>query len=330
MATFDFLSPLRQTFKRLCQGQWPSMTWATMTGTALLTVGLSMTMLGCQATNPTGANNDPNKPALTVFLPNQAQKLREIAVSYDLNVKVIEPNSDAALIFKALLNATSDKAPYFAVINTQQNRLVTAGNVPEDTPEANLQDLFKKIKQIQAVGVKQSSKLTPDKPDTLKLVIFSDYQCPYCRQIHEEAEAWQKQFGAPLEVEVAHFPLPMHPQALFLSESAECARNQGKFEEFNDQLFDNQTKLNAPDTAKALVTSLVSSLHMDPAAFGECMVQHKSVPSITDDQLLGQYLGVAGTPTLFVNGEAFQVDNPATMKATIKEKIEALSGTKGS
>ena len=76
------------------------------------------------------------------------------------------------------------------------------------------------------------------------LIEYADFQCPYCgqfaRQILPEIEKRYVSTGK-LRVVFRHMPLQeIHPQAVMAAETAECARQQGKFWQVHDALFADQ------------------------------------------------------------------------------------------
>ncbi|MFC1646934.1 DsbA family protein [Patescibacteria group bacterium] len=73
------------------------------------------------------------------------------------------------------------------------------------------------------------------------IVEFSDFQCPFCKRgkatINQIADEYKKD----VKVVFKHLPLvAIHPHAQKTAEAAECAKDQGKFWEFHDQLFETQ------------------------------------------------------------------------------------------
>lgn len=74
------------------------------------------------------------------------------------------------------------------------------------------------------------------------IVEFSDFQCPYCSRAFPTVEQVMKDYNGKVRLVYKHFPLvSIHPHAQKAAEAAECAKAQGKFWEFHDQLFTTQT-----------------------------------------------------------------------------------------
>ncbi len=83
-------------------------------------------------------------------------------------------------------------------------------------------------------------------PDSapVTMVIYTDFQCPYCSRHHDTVEQLIQNYGDQIRVVYRHFPLSqIHPKAQKAAEASECANEQGKFWEYANQVFDNQSSL---------------------------------------------------------------------------------------
>jgi protein-disulfide isomerase len=88
-----------------------------------------------------------------------------------------------------------------------------------------------------------------------------------------------------------HFPLSFHPQARPAAIAAECAGEQGKFWEFVDGLFANQTRL-----GQSLYDELAAEVGLNESRFDTCMTSQKFDAKVSADLSDGSAAGVTGTP----------------------------------
>ncbi len=73
------------------------------------------------------------------------------------------------------------------------------------------------------------------------IVEFSDFQCPFCQRAKVTMDQVLKEYADQVQLIYKHFPLSsIHQHAQKTAEAAECARDQGKFWEMHDVLFDTQ------------------------------------------------------------------------------------------
>ena len=79
--------------------------------------------------------------------------------------------------------------------------------------------------------------------------------------------------------------------------AAEAAHNQGKFWEYHDKLFENQSKL-SPDDLK----QYAKDLKLDTGKFETDLSSPETRKRVTDDLAEVNSLGVTGTPGFFING----------------------------
>ncbi len=131
------------------------------------------------------------------------------------------------------------------------------------------------------------------------IVLFEDFQCPYCSQMGPAANKLLKAFPSQLRVVYMHFPLSFHKQAKGAAVAAQCANLQGKFWPMHDQLYANQKKLLG---TAAGMRPHAEAAGLNLAAFDKCMVAPAARQLVADDMKQAEEAGVEGTPSVFING----------------------------
>lgn len=134
-----------------------------------------------------------------------------------------------------------------------------------------------------------------DAPVTI--VEFADYQCPYCAMAIPTVEDVMKKYPGKIKFVFKNFPLSFHAQAMGAAVAAECAKEQGKYWQMHDKLFENHSKLD-----DALYDKLAKDLGLDTAKFKSCSKNPKIKAQIESELAYGQTLGVSATPGFFING----------------------------
>jgi protein-disulfide isomerase len=150
------------------------------------------------------------------------------------------------------------------------------------------------------------------------IVLFSDFQCPYCARIGPTLDEAQRAYGDRLRIVWKHQPLSFHPHALPAAEAAEAAREQGKFWQMHDGLFAAQR-----DLSPATYERLAKEIGLDVRRFAEATRSGKFRARVEEDQRLAARIGAQATPTMFVNGEKIEGAVPfATLKAVVDRKLQ--------
>lgn len=149
----------------------------------------------------------------------------------------------------------------------------------------------------------------------LTLVVFSDFQCPYCGQAHPSLLRVLKEHPNDVRLVFKHFPLGGHPRAMPAARAAESARLQGRFWEMHDRLFENQDALEEADFDR-----YAADLGLDVARFRADRSSPEVQARIDADLAEGARLGIEGTPTLFVAGRRFREPMRA-LDAYVKEEL---------
>ena len=145
------------------------------------------------------------------------------------------------------------------------------------------------------------------------LVEFSDFQCPFCARVRPTLMQVLEAYGDRVRIVWKDFPLTsIHPQAFKAAEAGQCAREQGKFWEYHDRLFANQQALQ-PE----LLKKYAADMGLDAAAFGACLDGAKYAERVKAQIGVGNELGVASTPSVFINGRMLAGAQPYEAFAAI-------------
>jgi protein-disulfide isomerase len=150
-------------------------------------------------------------------------------------------------------------------------------------------------------------------PTTAKvqLVIFSDYLCPYCKNLHETLKPIIA--AHPNDIVEYHRTFIIHQPAIIMAKAAEAANKQGKFAEADDAIFE---KFQTGD--QSTMDAMAKSLGLDATKF-DSDLNSSDIQSIIDkDNADAKSLNLGGTPSVFLNGTF--VDDPSTLPS----KIDAL------
>jgi protein-disulfide isomerase len=142
-----------------------------------------------------------------------------------------------------------------------------------------------------------SSHSKGDKNAALQVVIFSDFQCPFCSRVEPTLKQMEKEYGKKVRFTWKNYPLPFHNNAEPAAEAAMAAGAQGKFWEMHDKLFTNQTALDRPSLDK-----YAQELGLNMAKFKADLDSSKYKSIIEAETKEGSAIGVTGTPAVFING----------------------------
>jgi protein-disulfide isomerase len=138
------------------------------------------------------------------------------------------------------------------------------------------------------------------------IVEFSDFYCPYCRQVVPVLTQVRARYGDKVRLIYKNLPLEnLHPGATRAAEAAQCAHEQGKFWEFHDRLFTEP-----PAPADGTFTTWARELGLDTTRFAECLQSGRTKPAVQKDVEEALALGANFTPAFFVNGRLLSGAQP--------------------
>jgi protein-disulfide isomerase len=113
----------------------------------------------------------------------------------------------------------------------------------------------------------------------------------------------------------------IHADAENAAAASRCAGEQGKFWEFHDALFADQSKLKEPE-----LIAEAKALSLDEKSFQSCPASGKFKAQIDADRREGTRFGVNGTPGFFINGVSLYGAQP---QAEFEKIIDAALASTG-
>ena len=132
------------------------------------------------------------------------------------------------------------------------------------------------------------------------IVVFSDFQCPYCKRVEPTIADLRKAYGDKLRIVWKDMPLGFHVRAEPAAQLARAARAQkgdAAFWAMHDALFDAQPMLEDADLERLAVKN-----GLDAKKAMADVTAKKHDKAIAVDKELAALLGATGTPTAYVNG----------------------------
>ena len=140
----------------------------------------------------------------------------------------------------------------------------------------------------------------------LWVVEISDFQCPFCREWHDQSYAAIKsQYVDTGKIRFAYinYPLSIHKNAWPAAEAAMCAAAQGKFWPMHDSLFALQSRWENAANPQPELDSIAATVGVSHDAYATCVTQHQMRALIQADVDRANESGVTATPT-FIIGSA--------------------------
>ncbi|MDD5489769.1 MAG: thioredoxin domain-containing protein [Candidatus Moranbacteria bacterium] len=202
---------------------------------------------------------------------------------------------------------------------------------------AQAQDIFENkdnsyLMNTEQVGIKagkylETPSVSQDDPQIgpadakVKVVLFSDFQCPYCKTFNDSFEKAINNYKDKVLFVYKFLPLSIHPQSQNAAMAGACANDQGKFWEMSSKLYSSQDTW-GKTTGTASFKSAAVSLGLNSTKFNQCMDSNQFKDKIDADTQMASSFGISGTPAFFVDDQFFGgVVSYDEMKKTIDEEL---------
>ena len=136
-----------------------------------------------------------------------------------------------------------------------------------------------------------------NKKAKFQLVVFTDFQCPYCKRGDANIRKMKEMLGDDLYVVYKNYPLAFHKQAKPAALHALAAHKQGKFEEYSQALFDSSKQFQ-----ESTYIEIAESLKLNIDKFKKDAASQEVKNLLQADIDAAGEIGVQSTPSFFLNG----------------------------
>ncbi len=145
----------------------------------------------------------------------------------------------------------------------------------------------------------------------VKVLVFEDYQCPYCKdytqQVEPQLDASTYITSGQVYYKFMQFPFldenSVTKESHQASNASMCALDQDHFWDYHDLLFANQGVENSGSFNDKRLQAFAQSLGLDMAKFTKCFSQNYYSDQIEAEYQESISMGVSRTPTVLVNGK---------------------------
>lgn len=201
------------------------------------------------------------------------------------------------------------------------------GNIPQQPKVAKQQT--GDLEQMTPVTSKDHIRGDINAP--VKIVEYSDTECPFCKRFHTTMKDVMGEYGKDGKVAwvYRHFPLDqLHSKARKESVALECANEQGgndKFWSYADRLYEVTPANNGLDPAE--LPKIAEYVGLDTTKFNTCLASTKYDKHIEDEVRNAQATGGNGTPWSIVvgkDGKKYPLSGAQPISA-IKQLIDLAS-----
>lgn len=193
-------------------------------------------------------------------------------------------------------------------------------------PQAGTQNT-RGLESINPVGNADHIRGNPNA--TVKIVEYSDMECPFCKRFHSTMQQVMDEYGTKSRVAwvYRHFPLDsIHSQARTEAIASECANELGgndAFWKYVDRFFELTPSNNQTNIATVL-PQIALEIGLDKTKFNSCLASKKYEKHVQDDLDNAIATGGNGTPWSIVvakNGKKYPLSG-AQPYETVKQLIE--------
>jgi protein-disulfide isomerase len=183
-------------------------------------------------------------------------------------------------------------------------------------PQTTLSTDSKSAGQIvnnQPVQMTQKGNSSKDEQYTLKIIIYTDFECGACERFNLKIEPKLREYEAAGIAQIVIRLLGvLSDDSLRAAQAALWAGDQGDFLEYHDALFGRFRQDNNNPYSKEKLIELAGSLGLNEETLRLCLDTGSKKPELAGNKSMAKSDGVDTLPTVFINGTKIEGFKPLT------------------
>jgi protein-disulfide isomerase/uncharacterized membrane protein len=204
--------------------------------------------------------------------------------------------------------------------------VIGLGNLTYSSKQKDLlsikDDLIKQYKSLKIVPVPNelpNLSLISNKNAPIRMVIFSDFQCPACKSLSKMVPSLMRRYKGKIDIKYLFYPLDnscnskmtygLHPQACNAAKLSLCKKDE--LLRVHDEIFHEQESLDEEWINQKVSTENATECYNNPETLKELI-------SIVD---LGNEIGIKSTPTFLLNDKKIEGVLPLTQMYILMDSL---------
>jgi len=137
---------------------------------------------------------------------------------------------------------------------------------------------------------------------TITIVEWGDYQCTFCHKFHDSSLGIIKdEYIKSGKANLVFRDFPLNgPDSVLAAEASHCAKDQGKFWEYHDEVYNNWNGENTGWVSKDSLSKFAQNVQLNADQLKSCLDSSKYRQEVLDTYALGQKIGIDATPSFLI------------------------------
>ncbi|SDF01648.1 thioredoxin domain-containing protein [Terriglobus roseus] len=258
----------------------------------MILLGAAMPVYASDCVAPTKAELDA---AQAYFINRQI-----VPVTVTIATEALEPNDECFWKIRFYSRSSSQSATWF--LSPDHRYLLPA--LYDLSSKPTLQT-WKKNARLMDLLSSGNPPMVGSATAPVEIVMFSDFECPYCRQLEKTMkEEILPRYGNKIRIVFRQFPLQTHSWAHEAALVTSCIARDDvpTFWQVKEFIFSNQESITESNLVPLIAPLLKQRPNLEPEALVRCSRSQETQRLVDRDMELGTQNGVYSTPTLFING----------------------------
>ncbi|MGE3279089.1 MAG: DsbA family protein [Candidatus Altimarinota bacterium] len=195
---------------------------------------------------------------------------------------------------------------------------------PDQSAKPDVQNPSAPQGKVSVAGLwSEDDPVVGDASAPLAIVVYSDFQCPFCGEFLDTLERLKADWidTGKVKIQYRDFPLSIHFNSVPAHLAANAAAKQGKYMEMHHLLFAKQQEWEAATNPKKFFSDYARELGLDVDQFETDSADQSLMTEIQGDKEDGRIAGVSGTPGFYVNGMYY--DGALSYESMVKVLTQA-------